>query len=135
MRTLTAAEIALVRLRTQDTCTPPEVSDDELQILYDDIPNLSCGCTNNIQTLIALTWDVRLAKTTPVFDEDGDGGARNVSQVYNHIKDQRDHWFALCGMDTKPTPVITIGSFDTGLDSDCDGSEYSSRLHWRGYFG
>lgn len=131
MATLTEAEIAYVRMMSGDNCGPDyEVTDENMQVLYDRIPNLSCGCADSLDTLIALVIDARWAKASNLFDEDGDGGTRSVSQRFNQLKQMRDQWFARCGMDAKP---ITISSFDTGMDRDCD-TEYGLYPHGRAWY-
>jgi hypothetical protein len=134
MPTLTEAEIARVRMRSGDNCGPDyEVSDAEMQILYDDIPNLSCGCANDIDTLTALVIDVRWAKASNLFDEDGDGGTRNVSQRFNQLEKMRDEWFKKCGMSGG---LITTSTLDLGLDRSDPATEYAAlddETEW-GYF-
>lgn len=130
MATLTAAELTHIRAQSGDDCTPYEVSDEYIQWLHDNRASEEPLCMSSDPLGATITWVLRtrVRKAVKLFDEDGEGGTRSVSQKYTHLKEQLAEAESQCGWGGG---VITIGSFDMGLDEECDDSENAShRLYW-----
>jgi hypothetical protein len=125
MATLTADEITFIRAMSGDDCTPPEVSDVLMQYLHDNAATTAPLCITSVPLGGTIVWVLRarLAKAQKLFNETGEGNAGSVKQKRDHIKEDLDAWESRCGMSGG---VITIGTLDTGMDSDCDESEYAS---------
>lgn len=135
MATLTVQEIAYIRMMSGDDCEVYDVSPVLLQYLHDSKATLAplCMMADPLGGTIVWVIRARLAKAVKLFDEDGEGGSRSVSQKFDHLKDLLADWESRCGMSGGG---ITIGTLDLGIDSDSDGSEYASRLSywsWGGY--
>lgn len=131
MATLTADEITFIRAMSGDDCTPYEVGAEFMQYLHDNAATTAPLCITSLPLGGTIVWVLRarLAKAQKLFNETGDSNAGNVKQKRDHIKEDLESWEAKCGMNGG---VITIGSFDMGLDVDCNGSEYATSPYWYG---
>jgi hypothetical protein len=136
MTTLTTADIEYVRMMTGDTCETYDVSDDMMQWLYDNKVSGAplCMSGDSLGGLIVWVLRARVRKATKLFDEtNAEGINKTVSQKYTHLKEQLVEAERGCGMDGG---LVTIGSFDLGLDTESD-SEYASygSPSWWGVWG
>jgi hypothetical protein len=124
MTTLTTADLTHIREQTGDACDPYEVSDEYIQWLHDNRANLTPLCMSSDPLGGTITWVLRtrVRKATSLFNEDGDGGTRSVSQQYTQLKEQLAEAEKECGWGGS---TITISTLDTGMDADCDDSEYT----------
>lgn len=125
MATLTADEITLIRTLTGDDCTPYEVSDVMMQYLHDNMATAEPMCSSAIPFGGTIVWVLRsrVARAAKLFDEDGEGGTRSVSQKYDHLKELLEEWESRCGMNGG---VITVGTIDLGLDLADPRTEYAN---------
>lgn len=136
MATLTAEEITHIRAQSGDDCAPYEVSDEYIQWLHDNRASATPLCMSSDPLGGTITWvlKTRARKAVKLFDEDGDGGTRSVSQKYTHLKEQLAEAERECGWSGG---VISVSKLDTGMDSDCGDSEYGiwpyRRGNWMGY--
>lgn len=133
MATLTADEIEYIRAMSGDDCGSPddyEISDALMQKLHDRGLEMACGCTVAEDVTVVLVLRARVAKAAKLFNESADGQSSTVSQKYDHLKELLSEWESRCGLSGG---VITVGTFDLGLDKECDGSEYAP-YPYRGYW-
>jgi len=133
MPTLTAPEITYVRNMTGDNCPDYDVGDEFMQWLYDNRASTKplCMSGDSLGGLMVWVMRARVARAIKLFDEDGEGGARSVSQKYDHLVKELERMERACGMGGG---VITISTLDLGIDADCDTSGYALRLtYWGGY--
>jgi hypothetical protein len=139
MATLTAAEIINIRMQSGDLCEDYDVTDEYMQWIHDNLASTEPLCLSSVPHGGTIVWVIRarLAKAVALYDESGEGNAGSVSQKFDHLEKLLEKWESRCGMNGG---VITIGSFDMGLDSDCE-TEYArfSPSHrgwiWWGAFG
>lgn len=125
MATLTAPEITHIRAMSGDNCEPYDVTDEYMQWLHDNRAASEPLCMSSDSLGGTILWVLRAreAKATNLFDEDGDGGTRNVSQRLANIQKLRERWEDMCGLSGG---VITVGTLDTGLDLSAPSTEYAS---------
>jgi hypothetical protein len=78
---------------------------------------------------VVLVLQVRVAKSVKLFDETTpDGVNASVSQKHKHLQDLLARWEEKCGLSGG---VISVGTLDLGLDTECADSEYTSYAsHW-----
>jgi hypothetical protein len=134
MATLTADEITFIRAMSGDDCPTYDVSPELMQYLHDNAATTEPLCITSLPLGGTIVWVLRarLAKAQKLFNETGsDTNAGSVKQKRDHIKEDLEMWESKCGMNGG---IVTIGSFDTQLDSDCDDSEYAS-YGWRWPYG
>lgn len=132
MATLTAAEITNIRMQSGDLCLDYDVTDEYMQWIHDNLASTAPLCLSSVPNGSDIVWVIRarLAKAVALFDEEGEGGSRSVSQKFTHLEKLLATWEARCGMDGG---VVTISTFDMGLDTECE-TEYSSQYaYWRGW--
>lgn len=130
MPTLTAGQIEHIRAMSGDDCEDYEVSDERIQYLYDTFGSATplCMSVDPLGSTIVWVLRQRVRRAIKLFDEDGEGGTRRVSQKYQHLVEQLKDAEAECGYG----PVITVSTFSLGLDATCEGSEYA-RYPWWGW--
>lgn len=129
MPTLTAAQIEYVRKQTGDTCDGDYDADDAyMQYLYDNQVAAMPLCANGdpLGGLVFLVLKRRIARASVLFDEtdSGSGVTRKTSQKTEHLREMLEEQKSECGFGGG----VTVSTFDLGLDRDCGGSEYASRL-------
>ncbi len=138
MATLTADDITYVRMMSGDTCPDEDVTDTFMQWLYDNkVPTKPlCMSDDPLAGLIVWVLKARVAKAQRLFDEDGENGARRVSQKRGFLEKDLATWKDECGLGGS---LITIGTLDLGIDRDCSTAEYAAwgrEYGWAwGYFG
>lgn len=137
MATLTPAEITYIRAMSGDDCTPYEVSDEFMQYLHDEKASGEPLCMSGDALGATIVWVMRarVRKATKLFDEtNAEGVRKTVSQKYTHLKEQLAEAERECGWSGG---VISVGTLDTGMDSDCNGSEYTPYPYgwnWGGFW-
>jgi hypothetical protein len=135
MATLTPSDIDYIRMMSGDDCGSPEdyeVSDSRLQKLHDyGLTLASCACTDSLDLTVVLVLRVRVARAAKLFDEDGEGGARSVSQKRTHLKEDLERWETKCGLSGG---VVTIGTLSMGLDTQSI-DEFSNTDLYPPYWG
>lgn len=124
MPTLTAEQIEIVRLMTGDDCAPYDVSDAQMQYLYDNQAATAPLCMSGDPLGGLRYWvlKARLARAVKLFDEtdNGSGITRKLSQKYEHIEALLTQSADECGFGGG---VASISTLDLGIDRDCDVSE------------
>jgi hypothetical protein len=127
MATLTAAEITNIRMQSGDICEDYDVSNEYMQWIHDNLATTAPLCFSSVPLGGTIVWVVRarLAKAVALFDEEGEGGSRSVSQKFTHLEKLLETWESRCGMSGG---VITISTLSLGMDTPCEDSEYGSSL-------
>lgn len=119
MPTLTAPEIAYVRMMSGDNCGPDyDVSDEMMQYLYDEKVSGEplCMSGDSLGGLIVWVLRARVRKATKLFNESNELGTTSYSQKYQHLKEQLESAEAECGMGGT---TFSLSTLDLGLDTEC----------------
>jgi hypothetical protein len=104
--TLTPAQIAYLRAKSGDTCTPYVVDDDLMQVYYDAAEgNLNC-------TIVSILEDMR-AKVKPGTPVLTDFGTRVDTAAIDSIEQLLKRYDAKCG---EGGAVLQVGRLNLGID-------------------
>jgi hypothetical protein len=113
MTVLTPSDINHIRQQSGDTCEDYEVSDSYIQYLHDRYGATTCDC-DALGVTIWWVLKTRVKKAIPLVNQEGEGGARSLSQKYDHLKEQLKDWEQECGLGSY---AITIGTLSMGFDT------------------
>lgn len=133
MAVLTPSEMYHIRQQSGDTCEDYDVSDSYIQYLHDRYGDSTCSC-DALGVTIWWVLKTRVKKAIPLTSTSNESGTTNLSQKYDHLKEQLKEWEQECGLGSY---AITIGTLDLGMDSDCSDSENSSlygRYSWGEFY-
>jgi len=104
---LTQAELDEIRLLAGDDCTPPLVSDDQLQTWYDRYDHMDC--------VIAKVIQVRVSKAAGEAGVDFEGRAV-ASPLAAGLQTLYKTWAARCP--ALSTSTVSYSTLDLGIDED-----------------
>lgn len=107
---LTAAQLAWLRAKSGDNCTPYVVSDVLLQTYYDTAGTLEC-------TVVAVLED-RWAKAKADASQLSNLGTSVDTANIDHIADLMDYWGGVCGHGATGSGIAQAETVPYRLDSE-----------------